>query len=403
MSTKKIVRNIHLWLGLSSGLVVCLLCISGALFVFAEEIMHAYNKKHLHVVPGIERLPVDDLAATFKERFPDEQYFWINTYNDPARSFDVVSGISRSQQAEDIRLKLTFLNPYTGDIIGEDFVSANFAFLVAHFHSQLLLGEVGLWIIRIASLIFLVELIIGIILWWPTSKNEARSAFRPKYPASRKRINHDLHRVYGFYGCWLLLISVTTGLIMSFDWIEKPVVAAFGGSPELVGQQVPEAGKLVGQPFVSLQTMYEEFEQACPDGHKFTLFALRSDTTTSQYVLIDRDDRFLHLYGDNKVLNRYTGKQLNQPLVAEFEKNQDIIEGALNIHMGTIGGWPTQVLALLVGLFGASLPITGFFIWRGRGKKPKNRQETNTLHPLAIENKDSELSASENRNRVFNT
>ncbi|MEM6829764.1 MAG: PepSY domain-containing protein, partial [Bacteroidota bacterium] len=69
MKTKKIVRTIHLWLGLSSGLGVCLLCLSGALFVFAEEAMHAYNKTHLYVAQGTDRLPVDQLVKTFKEEF----------------------------------------------------------------------------------------------------------------------------------------------------------------------------------------------------------------------------------------------------------------------------------------------------------------------------------------------
>ncbi|MEL7003622.1 MAG: PepSY-associated TM helix domain-containing protein [Bacteroidota bacterium] len=374
MVTKKVVRLIHLWLGLSSGLVVCLLCLSGALFVFAEEIMHAYNKQHLHVEQGDKRLPVDHLVDTFKAEFPGEQYFWINTYNDPTRSFDVVSGIATGEGMEDIKLKLTFLNPYTGQVIGEDHNSANWAFITAHFHSQLMLGEVGLWIIRIASLIFLVELILGVILWWPRSKNESKSAFKPKYPASRKRINHDLHRVYGFYACWVLLISVTTGLVMSFDWVEKPIIAAFGGNPELVGQTPPMADVSEGLAFKTRQFMFESFEKAYPEGYKLTFHALRPDSTTSQFVLIDRDNRFLHLYGDNQIWDRYTGKQLEKPLVAEFEKNQDILEGNLNIHMGTIGGWPTQVLALLIGLFGASLPITGFFIWWGRRKKKPSRK-----------------------------
>ncbi|BFP40340.1 PepSY-associated TM helix domain-containing protein [Flavobacteriaceae bacterium GF1] len=369
MKTKKVVRNIHLWLGLSSGLVVCLLCISGAAFVFAEEFMHAYNKDKLHAssVEG-ERMPIDSLVSNYKKAFPEEVYFWINTYNDKTRSFDVVSGIPSGDGPEDIKLKITFLDPYTGHIIGEDKFSANAAFIVAHFHSQLLLGNAGLWIIRVASLIFLAELLFGLILWWPRSKNESRSAFRPKYPASKKRMNHDFHRVYGFYACWLLLISVTTGLVMSFDWVEKPVVALFGGSPELVGQNPPMADVKEGQEFKSQQFVFEQFEKTYPKGYKLTLMAIRPGMENNQFILLDRDDRFLHLYGDNQIVDRYTGKQLDKPLVEAFEKNQDILEANLDIHMGTVGGWPTQVLAFMVGLFGASLPITGFFIWRGRKK-----------------------------------
>lgn len=92
---------------------------------------------------------------------------------------------------------------------------------------------------------------------------------------------------------------------------------------------------------------------------------------------MDSDDRFLRLYSDNQIVDRYTGKQLDKPLVREFEKNQDILEANLDIHMGTVGGWPTQILALLVGLFVASLPITGFFIWRARNKKGKGSKQTN--------------------------
>jgi len=373
MARKKITRKIHLWLGLGSGIIVCLLCLSGALFVFAEEGMHAYNKEYLHVAESGKRLPVDELVETFKQTYPDEVYFWINTYNDTTRSFDVVSGIVTGEGPEDIILKLTFINPYTGKIIGEDTTSANIAFVIAHFHGELMLGEFGRWIIRIASFIFFIQLILGVILWWPKNKNQRKSALKPKYPASKKRINHDLHRVYGFYACWVLLISVTTGLVMSTEVVEKPIVAIFGGSPELVGKNPTMADAKENEEFMTRQFMFEQFEKKYPANHKLTFMALDPDASTSQFILIDRDDRFLHLYGDNQIIDRYTGVQLEKPLVAEFEKNQDIMEGALDIHMGTVGGLPTQILTFIIGLFGASLPITGFFIWYGRKfKKKKN-------------------------------
>lgn len=373
---KKIVRKIHLWLGLTSGIVVCLLCLSGAAFVFAEEFMHSYNKDKLHVAGDGKRLPVDSLVASFKAAYPSEIYYWINTYNDKTRAFDVVSGIPNGDRPEDIKIKLTFLNPYTADIIGEDKFSVNAASVVAHFHSQLLLGEVGLWIIRIASLIFLAELILGLILWWPRSKNERKTAFKPKYPASKKRMNHDFHRIYGFYACWILLISVTTGLVMSFDWVEKPVVALFGGTPELVGQNPPMADVKENQEFKSQQYVFEQFEKTYPEGYKLTLMAIQPGMENNLFILLDRDDRFLHLYGDNQIVDRYTGRQLEKPLVKEFEKNQDIFEANLDIHMGTVGGLPTQILAFMVGLFGASLPITGFYIWWGRRKKNKKNKQS---------------------------
>ena len=42
-----------------------------------------------------------------------------------------------------------------------------------------------------------------------------------------------------------------------------------------------------------------------------------------------------------------------------------------DIHIGTVLGLPGKVLAFFVSLIGATLPITGFIIWWGRGSKQK--------------------------------
>jgi uncharacterized iron-regulated membrane protein len=52
---------------------------------------------------------------------------------------------------------------------------------------------------------------------------------------------------------------------------------------------------------------------------------------------------------------------------------QKIYRANFDIHVGTIGGMPTKVLASFASLVGASLPITGCVIWYNRkwGKKRK--------------------------------
>jgi len=377
MIKKEAIRLVHLWLGMISGLIISLICISGAVFVFAEEIMHAYNKQYLYVTPEVEKKPVDQLLNAYRVQFPDEEYYWLNTYNNPARSYNVVSGIpSDKGSGHDVRLKLTFINPYSGNVIGKDISSAHFLYLVAHFHSELLLGNFGLWVIRIATVIFLIELILGLILWWPTNKNKIKSAFKPTHKPSSRFI-YDLHNVYGFYALWFLLISVSTGLIITFEWVEKPVLSTFGGSSELVGKQVPHPPIKADKTFVSDQFIYEEFEREYPEGHKLTFMALYPDSmVTSQFIIVDKDKHFLHLYGDHMVIDRYTGKQSTVPKIDAFEKNQDINETVMNLHTGNIGGWPVKLLALIIALFGASLPVTGFLMWwRSRKEKSNLRKE----------------------------
>ncbi|MNE71480.1 hypothetical protein D3C80_1673570 [compost metagenome] len=40
-----------------------------------------------------------------------------------------------------------------------------------------------------------------------------------------------------------------------------------------------------------------------------------------------------------------------------------------DIHIGAIAGLPGKIMAFLASLVAASLPITGFIIWRGKKKK----------------------------------
>ena len=47
-STKKTIRNIHLWLGLSVGLLVFIISITGAIYAFQEEITHAFRKEAIY-------------------------------------------------------------------------------------------------------------------------------------------------------------------------------------------------------------------------------------------------------------------------------------------------------------------------------------------------------------------
>ena len=45
-----------------------------------------------------------------------------------------------------------------------------------------------------------------------------------------------------------------------------------------------------------------------------------------------------------------------------------------DIHVGAILGLPGKIMAFFGSLICASLPVTGFMIWRGRKKKSKSRQ-----------------------------
>lgn len=115
------------------------------------------------------------------------------------------------------------MNPYTGEILnvktfsrGE---SPDFFRWILNGHRALWLPyDIGRPIVGIAVLIFVVILISGIVLWWPTKwiKSIIDKSFKIKWDASFKRVNYDLHNVLGFtvaFSYSLLPLQVWFGVL----------------------------------------------------------------------------------------------------------------------------------------------------------------------------------------------
>ncbi len=69
---KKIFRQIHLWLSVPFGLIISLICFSGAMLVFENEVMELVRHE-LYYVKKVEAvsLPVDRLLEEVELMLPD--------------------------------------------------------------------------------------------------------------------------------------------------------------------------------------------------------------------------------------------------------------------------------------------------------------------------------------------
>ena len=54
MHVQKAIRKLHLWLGLLSSIIVFVVCLTGSLFVFTDEIINFSAKETSNVVPEKE-------------------------------------------------------------------------------------------------------------------------------------------------------------------------------------------------------------------------------------------------------------------------------------------------------------------------------------------------------------
>lgn len=387
MTFKKAVGKIHLWLGLSSGLVVFIVAITGCIYVFQKEISEFLFPERYFVenVPARqETMPVSQLKATAEQAIGEEVNFII-TYKEPERSWIFSSYEKGDKDAvvhfdEVGHFKVASLDPYTGKVSAVTDYKYEFFNVVKYIHWSLLLSnKYGQPIVGIATLIFVFMLISGLILWWPKKWNKAHRdmRFKVKWKASFKRTNYDLHNVMGFYVCSVALVISLTGLVWAFKWFKSTVyvVSTMSTTPperlaftSTIQDIDPEDVQPIDKAFAQSQQLFPEADRIGIDP------AEDAEGTISYYGYKGKEVYYHH---DQAQFDQYSGAYLGRRDYEEKNNGEKLLGMNYDIHVGAIWGLPGKILAFLASLIVASLPITGFLVWYGRKykkKKPKPMQ-----------------------------
>lgn len=362
----KIVAWLHLWPSLISAIILIVVCLTGTIIVYCDEIIDFANRDVLYVKDvQSKKLPVATLLLNFKKAFPQRRSpGYMVVYRDPSRSVKF-----NSFEAEK-GLRFVYMDPYTGKVLKDD-RTVHFFYITAHLHASLLLHHTGEWIIDIATLIFLMELITGLILWWPAkwTKTTRKQSFKIKWNARFRRLNYDLHNVLGFYSLTVVLVLTVTGLIIAFKPLSQFTVSTFGGDPSHRWEKALPAFQPDKVPY-ELNDLLDRSFASQPWAQAALISTFKMDSAGHYLIIMTRKVGLKSQDGNYPIFaNRYTGEVLQVPAGAVLHETIENTYWAL--HMGTWMGWFGKLITFTGGLIATSLPITGFYIWWGRRKKKK--------------------------------
>jgi len=352
-------RNIHLWLGLATGLVVFVISVTGALYIFEEEIRDCTQKDFRYV--GLQEKPfigLDKVISGFEKLSPKDELRLI-------RIEDALPNATVELSSK--KGKVYYFNPYDATLVkkgGEDWLQ-----VVEHLHTSLLLGKTGKFIIEWSVVIFVLMLITGLILWFPGQMRLLKQSLTIKRKASFKRLNYDLHNVLGFYASVVLLITALSGLYFAFKEV-KNAASFFTGSKLGQGKAIVSAKPThIDSVPVRYNKIYTEAKIKYP-GAISTSFSLRGKGELRL--------RMIYPYRWARKQNTFfydeaTGTMTRAKLYKDFN-GADLIEATnYDLHTGRLLGLPNKILSLLAALVAASLPVTGFIIWWKKRKKHKKK------------------------------
>lgn len=382
---------LHLWLGLASGIIVFLVCITAAIWVFNEEITYLLEPAIRTKIRNERVIFPSQVLSIANQHYPGKQAAYA--YYQQGTAIRVGVGSERDPERYTL-----FLNPYTGQIQGSKTYQQN----EKGFFEWILLGHQYLWLpkdigqplVNYGTLVFVLLLISGLIWWYPAkwTRSARQKSFNIKWNAGWKRINLDLHNVLGFYALLVLLALALSGMVYGLPWYSKGLYWVTSG-----GETEPEWKRVSSDP--SQQGKHYPYNQALDliwvrmtneNASAGGFFYAFPDSTQAKSTISIRTypapGRFYDV--SRHTFDRHTLRRLD--FFEVFDKRYEASSpGAkirrmnYDIHIGTILGIPGKILAFICSLIGASLPITGFLVWwnrKGFGKK-KLQNWSNRINP----------------------
>ncbi len=386
MPLKKTILKIHSWLGLLSGLVVFILGITGCIYVFMEEIKPLVYHQRLFVeVPDhTQRLPIAVITAKAQAAIGTAYPLQLAEVPQAANRSFMFRAVKTNPEALSYATYMeyfyrVYVNPYNGEILKVEHTKWEFFNTVVNLHINLLLGpKIGGTIVNWSVIIFVVILISGIVLWWPSGKAAAKQRFRFRWKKDTKwkRKNYDLHNILGFYAMLVLLIIALTGLVISYPWFSNAVQWLGNGGKKTMAPPAVLADSLATQ-VLTLDHIIVNATNSVPPGSTL-LVTLPKDPNTVVSVFARRDGKPLYNAIRMK-FDQHTAAPLWRRSFADMPGGERLQAMNYDIHVGAVLGLPGKMLAFLASLIAASLPVTGFYIWWGRKNKKKSAYNSRTM------------------------
>lgn len=352
---RRFFRKLHKWLSIPVGIIITIVCLSGAILVFQEEILELANPSHYFVneVKG-DPIPLNELISIVNAQLTNNSVENVRISSNKGRTYTM--GLS-----EGFRIS-AFVDQYTGKVVGIYKTKESPFFTIMSLHRWLMDGSRtwGKYTVGISTLVFVFILISGFIIWFPRKKK--KGTFKIHLRKGRKRLLYDLHSVLGVYACLLLLVCALTGLMWSFDWYRNAVFSVFGA--KAVKENKKEEGKNHKSKELNIaywQAVFDSVSTSNPDYDYIRLSGKEAAVHLNTATLSRNTDKY--------IFDAETGRITKIILFGDQEATTRISAWLYSLHVGNYWGVYSKIFTCLAALIGASLPITGYYMYLSKKKR----------------------------------
>lgn len=353
--TLNLLFTLHSWAGLVTGLLLFVVCFSGAVVVFKNEI-DAWANPSLRDLPQAHPpVPLDQVLATLQRALPQAVPETIVLPGPLNPAYLVFARLEPGNTLSRTKLALRADN---GALLGP--VDSQLGQFLRSLHVFLFFGP--RWIVGFLGVAMLVLIATGIVI----HRKILAELFTQRWGRSLRVVMSDLHKSAGIWGlafhCLIAFTGAWLGLApvfeRGFDYLAGPGLQGAAAAPP----KARAKAAATPVPMAALAPMEREARAAVP-GFEPRFVSLQrwgqADATVQFTGNLDT-----HLYSTTQL--RFDGasgrlREVHDPRRQGFwSRFNGLMEP---LHFGDFGGLGLKGLYFLLGLTPAFLSLTGTLIW----------------------------------------
>ena len=363
---KKTLFQLHWFFGITAGLVLALMGITGAAVSFQDEILRALNptvltveKREAGVLPPAEL--VRKLQAT--EGKTVAMLFVETDSGNAARVFFTPPPGERRGQ-------MRYFDPYTGDYMGDAVGQGVFGF-VLQLHRFLVMGDTGRNITGACTLILVFFCLSGLYLRWPRQVASWRVWLTLDWRKKGRSFNWDLHSVFGTWCLLAYLLSALTGLYWSYDWYSQGLTKLLSDAPQ--NERVRKRGPAPEgpAPVANYDAIWSSiYSNAGPglSAYNIRLPAVAGQPASIFYLL----ENSPHDRAQNQInLDPATGEVKSHDKYASKTLGAQLLTSIYALHTGSYFGLAGRIILTVSSLLMPLFFITGWLLYLDRRRKKR--------------------------------
>lgn len=351
---RRVLFQVHLWVGLIAGVYVLVSSITGAALVFRIDLQRAMHP-HLFTArtAGVLADPVT-IMESVSRAYPGHNLSGVDAPT-TARPTYLAYVTTPGQFAT------VLIDPVSAEVLGE-LPEHSVVRTLQDLHYDLLAGRTGRAVNGLGAAAVLVMGITGACLWWP-----GRKTWRRALTIDFTRRGHwfwwEMHRAIGIWSVVLILMWAITGLYFAFPTFARSLVTSV--SP-LTQNRVPASrAPMAGAMPPSWREMIAIAQREHPGGHVARVVLPFGERGAFLVMFADRSPTPAFAELDSVYLDRLSGARLRTDATPRTI-GDTIVRWMAPAHVGSFGGLPIRILWFGFGLMPAVLFVTGFVVWWAR-------------------------------------